>query len=157
MAREPYRSRMLNYLTTGTVEEQYQKMNEFVVSMAGSSASDVVAADIAREIYENVHGKPYDGPEPPDIPIGGTSYSYVGDGEPRNEPEPTKAVTVYLPEGYYEQLKAFAEIDKRSLSAEIVYFLAPHVEFVERRWDPEEGRGAPYGSDVRYPHSTHTQ
>jgi len=65
----------------------------------------------------------------------------------------SKAVTVYLPEGYYDQIKAFAEIDKRSLSNEIIYLLAGHVEFVERRWDDEEQRGVPYSSDYRYPHS----
>ena len=66
----------------------------------------------------------------------------------------SKAVTVYLPDGYYEQIKAFAEIDKRSLSKEIVYFLAGHIEFVERRWDQTEGRGVPYGSEYRYPHAS---
>lgn len=63
------------------------------------------------------------------------------------------AVTVYLPEGYYEQIKAFAEIDKRSISNEIVYLLAGHIEFTERRWDDKEQRGVPYGSEYRYPHA----
>jgi hypothetical protein len=53
MAREPYRSRMLAALTSGTREEQHRKLLEFVVYEAGSSHSDGVAAKHAELIVDN--------------------------------------------------------------------------------------------------------
>lgn len=64
-----------------------------------------------------------------------------------------KTVQVDLTDEYYDQIHAFAEIDRRSLSEQIVYFLTGHVEFSDRRWDEEEQRGVPTHSDVRYPYS----
>jgi hypothetical protein len=57
MAREPYRSRMMEYLTSGSLEQQREKLIRFIIEEAGSSHSDVIAAEHAKDIWFDVHLK----------------------------------------------------------------------------------------------------
>src|SRR4051812_46201006 len=57
MAREPYRTRMYDALTSGTPEEQDEKLLLFLIEEAGSSHSDVVAALNAESIERDVAKK----------------------------------------------------------------------------------------------------
>lgn len=55
MAREPYRTRMINALSSGTKEQQERKQLLFTVEQAGSMGSDVAAALEAERIEREVH------------------------------------------------------------------------------------------------------